>query len=268
MSARNDELAAVLAELAPVIGVSDIISLPSAMNEQARGVLRLQVPDFAARTWRIVLGPPQVTGATIVPLNGTWPPSMRDQPNVDWGRNSTIARVRWGFGSVQQSVDIDWRSGCTFAVHASNVEVDVLMPNGVASLTPGAQASVRFRASAVPADAVPGLPSGYGPTISQDTGSIVGPAIAYFQVPRFARTLRFNPYIGAISNSWAFSFYPTTAVANLIGYYAHGNASGRIWSAWDVNSPIPVPANARVVGVQPVNVGAQAGILEWGLDFA
>lgn len=267
MSYRSDEIADVLQRMAPVIGVSDIIRLPSAQAGQAAGVLRLQVPDACARTWRIVLGPPQVRGATIVPFTGAWPPGLAQVPNVDWGRNSTIARVRWGYGSVQQACDVDWRSGGCFTLHASNIEIDVLLPDGVASLTPGAVADVRFRASATPCDAAPPYQFGYGPTISQDTGNIVGPATSYYAVPRFARTLRFGIYSGSLSNAWQFLFYPTTAVANLVGNYAYGNAAGRIFSSWDVISPIPIPGNARTLGVTPLVAGGQAGILEWGLDI-
>src|SRR5688500_15503969 len=147
-------------------------------------IASLRLPDWAARTFLIQLGPARPSGVPVIPgatvANWLGFPGI---PDLGAGVLPVIARVTWGIGGASFQADVSWQDGSSFAVSGSYGERRAVACANPPWMALPAGATVHVSGAIIPADAVHKQSS--QPMLQSAPVTIANNTTQVWQVPPF-----------------------------------------------------------------------------------
>jgi hypothetical protein len=200
-------------------------------EQRTQGVVRLQRVQYA-RSWRVVLGEPQIEGEQSTAVQGG------SVPNVAWNVNPALGLIEWGVQGASFQAEVDWGRGCSFVLSADYINVTVQALNLVGTPSTPNPAVAIFPASIAACDSAsaPTRP----PTRTVFSGVIVPAASVQIKIPAFAKSVRLVRVLSATPNENAeVTFFADAAAAQVVGFAAIGGGSLGSWqeSTWQPTLP-------------------------------
>lgn len=236
-------------------------------------VARVVVPDWAARTWQIILSDVEFTGVKLgAPLRWTTPGGIERVPDVTYGSLPVFARIKWGVGAAQFEAFVDWGRGGAVQVHGSSVELIAMTVANPPFLVGGASLRAAGGRAFVSGAIVPA--EGFGraaapPTLSTALVTIPAATTDHFGVPAFAKSVHVTRGPGP-NNYPAIEvvFFRDGLAATPGNLFMLGqNASLDMNTSEKAERMIRVPANARIMSLRNTGAFPESFKLEWELNL-
>jgi hypothetical protein len=227
-------------------------------------VSRVQVPNWAARSWNITMGAPRFTGAGKTG-NGVivGPLGFTGTTDAVYPAIGTQGLIKWGMGGAQHQALVDWGNGGAVQVHGSYVELDAISP---ASWT--LPAGVRVFVAGSIAPATTSARQAAPPTLSTPDVLIAAGATQIFLVPPYAKSVAVQRSGGPNNfGTIECAFFRSAAPANAVFFEVTNNGAANMMASRAAERMFRVPANASVFTLRNLDVFDATYHLEWDIQL-